>query len=57
MDHFGVGVADLDAWLAKLRGEGVKFLEQPYQVGDQRAFMIEGPSQEAIEVIEQRPIG
>ena len=30
MDHYGLRVADLDAWIAKLRGEGVTFLEPPY---------------------------
>jgi hypothetical protein len=30
MDHVGLSVADLDAWVAKLRGEGVKFLAEPY---------------------------
>jgi hypothetical protein len=30
MDHFAVGVANLDAWLAKLKGENVTILEQPY---------------------------
>ncbi len=51
-DHIGLGVADLDAWVAKLRGEGVTFLEQPYTLGDTRAVMIEGPSREAIELVE-----
>jgi catechol 2,3-dioxygenase-like lactoylglutathione lyase family enzyme len=51
-DHFALSVKDLDAWVAKLRGENVKFLEQPYKVGDNRAVMIEGPSREAIELIE-----
>ena len=51
-DHIGLGVADLDAWVAKLRGEGVTFLEQPYPLGDTRAVMIEGPSREAIELVE-----
>jgi hypothetical protein len=41
-------VADLDAWIAKLRAEGVKFLDQPYRLGDTRAVMIEGPSAESI---------
>jgi hypothetical protein len=54
MDHFALRVADLDAWVAKLRGENVRFLEQPYKVGDYRAVMIEGPSREAIELIEIR---
>jgi catechol 2,3-dioxygenase-like lactoylglutathione lyase family enzyme len=54
MDHFAVGVADLDAWLAKLRTENVTILEPPYKIGDTRAFMIEGPSREAIELIESK---
>ena len=51
-DHFALSVADLDAWLAKLRGEGVTILEAPYRLGDTRAAMIEGPSREAIELVE-----
>jgi catechol 2,3-dioxygenase-like lactoylglutathione lyase family enzyme len=52
MDHMGLSVTDLDAWIAKLRAENVTFLEQPYKIGDYRAVMIEGPSREAIELIE-----
>jgi catechol 2,3-dioxygenase-like lactoylglutathione lyase family enzyme len=51
-DHVALSVADLDAWIAKLRAEGVKFLEAPYKLGDTRAVMIEGPSREAIELVE-----
>jgi catechol 2,3-dioxygenase-like lactoylglutathione lyase family enzyme len=51
-DHIGLSVSNLDAWIAKLRGEGVKFLEQPYKFGDTRAVMIEGPSREALELVE-----
>ena len=51
-DHIGLGVANLDLWITKLRGEGVKFLEQPYKLGDTRAVMIEGPSREALELVE-----
>ena len=29
-DHIALSVTDLDAWVAKLRGEGVTFLEEPY---------------------------
>ena len=54
MDHMGLSVADLDAWIAKLKAENVTFLEPPYQVGEYRAVMIEGPSREAIELIEIR---
>jgi len=54
-DHIGLSVGDLDAWVAKLRGENVKFLEQPYKLGDTRAVMIEGPSREALELVEVKP--
>ena len=54
MDHIGLGVTNLDAWIAKLKGEGVRFLEQPYRLGDTRAVMIEGPSHEAIELVETK---
>jgi hypothetical protein len=47
-------VANLDAWIAKLRAESVVILEPPYKVGEYRAVMIEGPSHEAIELIEIR---
>jgi catechol 2,3-dioxygenase-like lactoylglutathione lyase family enzyme len=52
MDHFAVSVGDLDTWITKLRAENVTFLEQPYTVGGLRAVMIEGPSKEAIEIVE-----
>jgi catechol 2,3-dioxygenase-like lactoylglutathione lyase family enzyme len=53
-DHVALSVSDLDAWVAKLRGEGVTVLEAPYKIGDTRAAMIEGPSREAIELVEVR---
>jgi hypothetical protein len=53
-DHIGLSVADLDAWIDKLKGEGVTFLEGPYRLGETRAVMIEGPSREAIELVETR---
>ena len=52
MDHVALSVANLDAWVAKLRAENVRFLEQEYRLGDTRAVMIEGPSREAIEIVE-----
>jgi len=52
MDHFAVSVGDLDAWIAKLKSENVTFLEQAYTIGGLRAVMIEGPSKEAIEIVE-----
>jgi catechol 2,3-dioxygenase-like lactoylglutathione lyase family enzyme len=51
-DHIALSVTDLDAWVEKLRGEGVTLLEEPHPVGDTRAAMIEGPSREALELIE-----
>jgi catechol 2,3-dioxygenase-like lactoylglutathione lyase family enzyme len=51
-DHVALSVSNLDAWIAKLKRENVKFLEQPYKFGDTRAVMIEGPSREAIELVE-----
>jgi hypothetical protein len=52
MDHIALSVGNLDAWVAKLRAENVKFLQQEYGLGDTRAVMIEGPSREAIELVE-----
>jgi catechol 2,3-dioxygenase-like lactoylglutathione lyase family enzyme len=52
VDHFGISVANLDAWVAKLQKENVKFLRKTYKLGDTRAVMIEGPSREAIELVE-----
>jgi catechol 2,3-dioxygenase-like lactoylglutathione lyase family enzyme len=51
-DHIALSVSDLDQWIAKLRDEGVKFLEEPHPLGDTRAVMIEGPSREALELVE-----
>jgi hypothetical protein len=52
MDSVGLGVTDLDAWVAKLKAENVTFLKQPFEIGDTRAVMIEGPSHEALELVE-----
>lgn len=51
-DHIALAVTDLDAWGEKLEAESVRFLERPYRLGGTRAFMIEGPSREAIELVE-----
>lgn len=52
MDHVGLSVSDLDAWIAKFRAAGIALIEPPYTVGRFRAVMIEGPSREAIELVE-----
>src|SRR5208282_5008256 len=55
-DHFALSVPSLDPWIAKLKGENVRFLiEEPYPLGATRAVMIEGPSREAIELVEVKP--
>src|SRR4029077_14511288 len=51
-DHIALSVADLDAWIDKLRGEEVKILEEPYTLGDAPAVMIEVQSREALELVE-----
>ena len=51
-DHIALSVNDLDAWVVKLRSEGMTFLEEPYPLGETRAVMIEGPSREALELVE-----
>ena len=53
-DHIGLSVADLDAWVEKLQGEGVAFLTSVYELGNTRAVMIEGPSKEVLELVEVR---
>lgn len=52
VDHVALGVTNLDAWIAKLRGEGVKIPGDPYRLGGARAVLIEGPSLEALELVE-----
>jgi hypothetical protein len=51
-DHIALSVGDLDAWITKLRSEAVTILDAPYQLGGTRAAMIEGPSKEALELVE-----
>jgi catechol 2,3-dioxygenase-like lactoylglutathione lyase family enzyme len=52
IDHVALSVTNLDAWVAKLGGEGVRLLGSRYAIGEARAVMVEGPSREAIELIE-----
>ena len=52
MDHVSLSVSALDSWIAKLKADGIVFLKEPYRIGATRAVMIEGPSREAIELIE-----
>ena len=52
VDHWAVSVADLQATVARLKTEGVKFLEEIHPWGATRAAMIEGPDRVAIEVVE-----
>ena len=52
-DHLALSVGDLDAWIAKLRTEGVTFLSDIYPLGETRAIMLEGPSREGLELVEE----
>jgi hypothetical protein len=52
MDHIALSVPNFDAWMGKLRAEQVTFLEPLYTHAGLRAAMIEGPSREAIELVE-----
>ncbi|MDB9702682.1 hypothetical protein OAA86_01125 [Rhodospirillales bacterium] len=52
MDHIAFSVPNLDAWIDKLRHYDVTFLSEEYLLANTRAVMIEGPSLEAIEIIE-----
>ena len=51
-DHWALSTADLTATVARLKGEGVKFLEEIHPWGTSRAAMIEGPDRIAIELVE-----
>jgi hypothetical protein len=52
VDHFALSVANLGAWIAKLRGEGVRILDGPYKLGGVRAVLVEGSGREALELVE-----
>jgi catechol 2,3-dioxygenase-like lactoylglutathione lyase family enzyme len=54
IDHVALSVPDFEELVADLQRNGVRILEPPYRFGDARAVLIEGPSREAIELIEQR---
>jgi len=52
VDHWALSVADLTPTVARLKSEGIKFLEEIHPWGDTRAAMIEGPDRVAIEIVE-----
>jgi hypothetical protein len=52
VDHWAVSTSDLTATVARLKREGVKFLEEIHPWGNLRAAMIEGPDRIAIEIVE-----
>jgi hypothetical protein len=54
IDHVGLGVTDLAAWIDKLKREDVRFLSDVYAFTNSRAVMIEGPSGERLELVEVR---
>ena len=52
VDHWAVSTANLDQTVTRLKGEGVKFIEELHPWGNSRAAMIEGPDRIAIELVE-----
>jgi hypothetical protein len=52
VDHWALSVSDLDGTVNRLKGEGIKFLEEIHPSGSLRAAMIEGPDRVAIELVE-----
>jgi hypothetical protein len=52
VDHWALSVADLEPTVARLKSEGIKFLEEIHSWGSARAAMIEGPDRVAIELVE-----
>jgi hypothetical protein len=51
-DHWALSTANLDATVARLKSENVKFLEEIHPWGNSRAAMIDGPDRIAIELVE-----
>ncbi len=51
-DHWAVSTTNLDATVARLKANGVKFLEEIHPWGSLRAAMVEGPDRIAIELVE-----
>ena len=54
VDHWALSTADLSATMTRLKGEGVKILEEIHVWGTSRAAMIEGPDRIAIELVESK---
>ena len=52
VDHWALSVSDLAPTVARLKGEGIKFLEEIHPWGSMKAAMIEGPDRVAIELVE-----
>jgi hypothetical protein len=54
VDHWALSTPDLNMTVARLKREGVRFLQEPHAWGPARAAMIEGPDRVAIEIVEQQ---
>jgi hypothetical protein len=52
VDHWALSVSDLPATVARLKSEGIKFLEEIHPWGNTQSAMIEGPDRVAIELVE-----
>src|SRR5579859_977625 len=59
LDHFAFEVADLDAYLSRVRARGVKVAKEPFllQGGSGRLAFILDPNDVWIELIEHPPAG
>ena len=53
-DHWAVSTTNLDATVARLKQENVKFIEEIHPWGTMRAAMIQGPDRISIEVVEAK---
>jgi catechol 2,3-dioxygenase-like lactoylglutathione lyase family enzyme len=52
VDHWALSVSELTATVARLKSEGIRFLEEIHPWGNTRGAMIEGPDRIAIELVE-----
>jgi catechol 2,3-dioxygenase-like lactoylglutathione lyase family enzyme len=54
MEHLAIDTDDFDALVAKLKGKGIKILEEPIVGSGNRACFFEGPEGVQLEFIEMK---
>jgi len=52
LDHVGFRVDAIGPWIARLRAQGVTLLDGPYEFGEGRGVLVEGPDGLGIELVE-----